>query len=213
MLMTPDDLNAYDKRIFEEVTKLIHGRDPSLDESAIKREALNILAEHVRAVSVSDLLGADQPTQMPAELEQLHKHAEGMADALEKLSRQSDIELRYISGSKRLPDLKRLQLDAADLSEALREGLKKKPPARRGRQRDFAQENLLEEATTVFEQAYGVTLNDLPKPPTQKSRNIKHRYHQFVRIYMPEPHRYESQEQFDTLKKYSNRYLESQDKK
>ncbi len=207
MLMTPDDLNAYDKRIFEEVAKLIHGRDPSLDESAIKREALNILAEHVRAVSVSDLLGADQPTQMRAELEQLHKHAEGLADALENLSFGSRIELHFVSDPKQLPNPSRLQLDARDLGDALQEGLKKKPPARRGRRKDFAQEILIKEATNVFEQASGVSLNDLPKPPTQQSRKSKRKYYLFVRTYMPAQRLYESRVQFDTLKKAADRYL------
>ena len=206
MLMTPDDLNAYDKRIFEEVAKLIHGRDRSLNESAIKGEALNILAEHARAVSVSVLLGADQPAQMRAELEQLHKHAEGMADALEKLSPQSDIELRYISGSKQLPALKRLQRDAADLSEALREGLKKRPPQEQHRPKDVTMEILVEEATNIFEQATGVSLNDLPNPRSQHSRDIKHAFYQFVVKYMPNPYKYSSESQYNTLKAYIYRY-------
>ena len=133
--MKPDGMNAYDVRIFEEVAKLIHGRDPSLDEVAIKQKALNLLAKHARAVSVS-LFDLEQTAPKRAELEQLYEYAEGMADVLENLSTQSDIELRFISGSKQLPDLSRLQQDAKVLSDALREGLEKRPPPKGNRPKD-----------------------------------------------------------------------------
>ncbi len=55
-LMKPFDLNAYDKRVFGAIAKLIHERDPSLGEDEIEREALDLMGDHVRAASVLSLL-------------------------------------------------------------------------------------------------------------------------------------------------------------
>ena len=199
-------MDSREKRIFHAVANLINERDPALDKDEIKRQALALIKECVR---VAPALSNDSQLHAPKqnELEQLHKHAEGLADALENLSFGSRIELHFVSDPKQLPNPSRLQLDARDLGDALQEGLKKKPRARRGRRKDFAQALLIKEATNVFEQASGASLNDLPKPPTQQSRNIKRKYYLFVRTYMPAQRLYESRVQFDTLKKAADRYL------
>ena len=208
--MKSDDLNAHEERIFKEVAKLIHERNPGLDEEAIKRQTLN-LTEHARAASVS-LFDPEQSAQKPDELQQLYGFARGMADVLENISIQSGIELRLISGSEQLPDLNRLQQDAKVLSEALREGLKKRPPPKAHRPKDLTMNNFVEEATNIFEQATGINLNDLPEPRTQNSRNIKHTFYQFVVNCMPNPQKYNSTEQYNTLKKYIDRYLVARQK-
>ena len=205
-------MESRDERIFHAVASLILERDPKLNEDETKWQALDLIKEHVRAAPALSI-DSRLPAPKQNELEDLQKQAEGLADALENLSFESSIALHFVSDPKQLPDLSRLQLDAADLSGALREGLKKIPEPRRGRKKDFAQEILIGEATNVFEQASGVSLNDLPKPPTQQSRSIKHKYYLFVRTCMPEPHLYESREQFTTLKKYVDRYLRDRLKK
>ncbi len=201
------DLNAYDERVFDAIAKLIHDRDPSLGEDEIKQESLDLMRDRVQAASVLSLSSPDQPAPKREELENLYRHAVGMAGVLENLSTQSNIELRYISGSKQLPDLKRLQLDAKDLSDALREGLKKRPPLPKNRPKDVTMAILVEEATNIFEQATGVSLNDLPNPRSQHSRDIKHAFYQFVVKYMPNPDKYSSESQYNTLKAYICRYL------
>ena len=206
------DLNAYDERVFDAIAKLIHDRDPSLGEDEIKQESLDLMRDRVQAASVLSLSSPDQPAPKREELENLYRHAVGMAGVLENLSTQSNIELRYISGSKQLPDLKRLQLDAKDLSDALREGLKKRPPLPKNRPKDVTMAILVEEAVNIFEKATGISLNDWPNPKSQRSRNVKHKLNQFVRTYMPEPHKYNSESQFASLNKTVSRYLEDRRK-
>ncbi len=201
-------MESYDERIFHAVARLIHERDPMLGNDEIKRQALDLMSEHVRAAAVHSI-SQQHSAPKPNELEKLQKQAEGLAVALENLSLQSDIVLRFVSDPRLLPNLSCLQRDAKFLSEALLEGLKNMPPPPgRGRKKDFAQESLFEEATNVFEQAYGVRL-PLPKPKLQQSKNINHKYFLFVRTYMPSQNLYQRQEQFDTLKKAANRYLSS----
>ena len=205
-------MESYDERIFHAVAGLIHERDPMLDNDEIKRQALDLMREHVRTAVVHSI-SQHHSAPKPNELENLQKQAERLADALENLSLQSDIVLRFVSDPRPLPNLSRLQQDAEFLSEALLEGLKNMPPPPgRGRKKDLAKESLFEEATKVFEQAYGVSLNDLPKLPTQQRRNIKHKYFLFVRTYMPNQNLYQKQEQFETLKKAVSRYLSSRSK-
>ena len=98
--MNPFDLNAYDKRVFGEIENLIRERDPSLGKDERKREALDLMGGHVMAASVLSMLG---PISKQSELEQLKGKSRELADALENLSPQSHIELRYISGSTPLP--------------------------------------------------------------------------------------------------------------
>jgi len=201
--MKPFDLNAYDKRVFGAIEKLIHERDPSLGEDEIKREALHLMGDHVRAASVLSLLG---PISKRSDLEQLKGKSREFVDALENLSPQSHIELRYLSGSTPLPDLKRLQLDAEELSNALWEGLKKRPPPKQNRPKDVTMAILVEEAVNVFEKATGTSLNDLTEPKSQISKNIIHKLNQFVRTYMPEDYKYSSESQFKSLSKMVSRY-------
>ena len=201
--MKPFDLNAYDKRVLGAIEKLVHERDPSLGEDEINREALNLMGDHVRAASVLSLL---RPISKRPDLEQLKGKSRELADALENLSPQSHIELRYISGSTPLPDLKRLQLDVEELSNALWEGLKKRPPPKSNRPPDVTMAILVEEAVNVFEKATGISLNDLTEPRLQKSRNIIHKLNQFVRTFMPEEDKYRSVSQFNSLSKVVSRY-------
>ena len=72
--------------------------------------------------------------------------------------------------------------------------------------------SLIEEATNVFEQAYGVNLNGLGKPRAPKNKNIKSKYFIFIRRYMPDQHHYETDSQFETLKTAAKRYLKSRRK-
>lgn len=201
-------MESYDQRIFQAVARLIHERDPKLDEDEIRRQALVLVNEHVRAADALEIY-SQLPAPKKNELEDLKKQAEGLADALEKLSFQSSTVLRLVSDPKQLPDLSCLQLEAKKLGKILREGLKKIPAPRKGRKKSHARDSLIEEATNIFEQVYDVNLNDLPEPPTQQSRNIKHEYYLFVRTYMPDHNLYQRQEQFETLKKAADRYLSS----
>ena len=201
------DLNAYDERVFDAIAKLIHDRDPSLGEDEIKQESLDLMRDRVQAASVLSLSSPDQPAPKREELENLYRHAVGMAGVLENLSTQSNIELRYISGSKQLPDLKRLQLDAKDLSDALQEGLKKRPPLPKNRPKDVTMAILVEEATDIFELATGIILNELPNPRAQSNRNIMHDFYQFVANYMLDPDKYNSESQYTSLTTYIKRYL------
>ena len=201
--MKPFDLNAYDKRVLGAIEKLVHERDPSLGEDERKREALDLMGNHVRAASGLSLLG---PISKRPDLEQLKGKSRELADALENLSPQSHIELRYISGSTPLPDLKRLQVDAEELTNALREGLKKRLPPKKHRPKDVTMAILVEEAVNVFEKATGISLNDLTEPKSQNSKNIIHKLNQFVRTYMPEVYKYSSESQFKSLSKVVRRY-------
>ena len=101
------DLKAYDERLFDAISKLIKERDPRLGEDEIKREAQDLMEHHVRAASVLSLSG---PYSKRSELEQLKEKSKELADALKNLSFQANFELRYLSGSAPLPDLKRLQV-------------------------------------------------------------------------------------------------------
>ena len=199
------DLNAYDKRVFGAISKLINERDPRLGEVEIEREALDLMENHVRAASVLSLSG---PISKRSELEQLKERSRDLADTLENLSSQSQIELRYISGSAPLPDLKRLQLDAAELGNALREGLKKRPPPDRHRTKDVRMESLIGEAVNVFEKATGISLSNLPNRKSHKSKKIIEKLNQFVRTSMPERNKYESESEIKSLNKRVGRYLE-----
>lgn len=200
------DLNAYDKRVFDAIAKLINERDPRLGEDEIEREALDLMGDHVRAASVLSLSG---PKSERSELEQLEEKSRELADALESLSFQAQLELRYISGSAPLPDLKRLQLDAAELANALWEGLKKRPPPDAHRSKDVRIESLIAEAVNVFEKAMGIRLKDLPKPESQKSRDMIHKLNQFVRNHMPIQSMYESDSEIDSLSTRVRRYREN----
>ena len=202
---------SYIERIFRAIAKLILERDPELDKDEIKRQALDLIEENVRAEAALSTL-SQGPAPKPNELEGLQKQARDLADALENLSFQSKIVLSFFSDRMSLSDQTRVQRDAKNLGEILRQGPKKKPLPRRGPKKDFAKEDLIKEATNVFEQACGVSLNDLSKLPMQQSRNTKNKYYSFVRTYMPEQRLYKSKSQFDTLKKAADRYLVSLEK-
>lgn len=205
-------MGSYDERIFHAIARLIHERDPVLDEDEIKRQALDLIGEHARA-EVADSISSKHPALRKKELEYLQKQAEGLADALENLSLSSKIVLGLVSDPEQLPDLQCLQLEAKKLGVSLQEGLKKKPAPSIGRKKLFARESLIEEATNVFEKAYGVNLSNWPKPRSQQSRDIKHKYFKFVRAYMPDQNLYERKEQFETLKKAARRYIFSRQNK
>ena len=165
---------------------LINERDPKLGEDEIVREALNLMENHVRAASALSLSG---PKSERSELEQLRGKSREFADALESLSFQAQLELRYISGSEPIPDLKRLQLDA------------------KNRPRDVWMESLIGEAVIVFEKAMGINLSNLSNRRSQNSKKIIHNLNQFVRTFMPEPEKYSSESQFKTLSKRVSRHL------
>ena len=105
-----------------------------------------------------------------------------------------------------VPNLKRLQLDAEELTNALWECLKKRPPPKQHRPKDVTMAILVEEAVNVFEKATGISLNDLTEPKSQNSKNIIHKLNQFVRTYMPEVYKYSSVSQFNSLSKKVSRY-------
>jgi hypothetical protein len=201
------DLDAYDWIVFTAIIKLIHERNPTLDEEAIKNEALDLMEQHVRAVSVLSLRDPNQPAWDRGELEQLHIHAAGIARVLRDLSFESEIELKLFFGSKRPPDLKRLHQDTKTLSDSLRDGLKKRPPAAKGRPKDIGLAILIEEAVTVFRKASGIDPANLPNPRSQKSRDKKHKLYQFVRVLVPKSIKYGSDEQFGALKDRVDEHL------
>ena len=205
------DLDAYDKSVFQAIAKLIKERDP-LDEEAINKEALDLMEQHVRAVSVLSLRDPNQPEWARGELEQLQIHAAGIARVLDNLSPESRIELKFLFGKIRLPDLKRLRHAAKNLSEPLQEALKKRPPAAKGRPKIIPLAILVEEAVTVFEKASGIDLDNLPDARSQSSRDKKHKLYEFARVLIPESITYSSKSQFDSLKKMINRYLEQRNK-
>ncbi len=206
------DLDAYDRNVFDEIVELIKERDPTLDEEEIRKEALDLMEQHVRAVSVLSLRDPDQADWDRGELEQLHIHAAGIARVLKDLSLESEIELKLFFGKKRPPDLKRLHQDAKTLSDLLQDGLKKRPPPGRGRPKDIPLAILVEEAVTVFEKASGIDLDNLPDARSQLSRDKKHELYEFARVLIPESITYSSKSQFDSLKKMINRYLEQRNK-
>ena len=177
-------MEQYDQRVFRAIAKLILERDPKLDKDEIGRQALDLLNEHVRAAAALST-HPQQPAPRPNELEDLQKQARGLADALENLSFQSKIVLSFFSDRMSLSDQTRVQRDAKNLGEILRQGLKKKPLPRRGPKKDFAKEDLIKDATNVFEQAYGVSLKDLPKLPMQKRRKTKNKYYSFGTLCSP----------------------------
>lgn len=206
------DLDAYDKSVFQAIAKLIKERDPNLDEEAINKEALDLMEQHVRAVSVLSLRDPNQPEWARGELEQLQIHAAGIARVLDNLSPESRIELKFLFGKIRLPDLKRLRHAAKNLSEPLQEALKKRPPAAKGRPKDIPLAILVEEAVTVFEKASGIDLDNLPNPRSQNSRSKKHKLYKFVRVLIPKSIRYGSDEQFGALKDRVDQYIDDRKK-
>ena len=203
------DLDAYDRNVFDEIVELIKERHPTLDEEEIRKEALDLMEQHVRAVSVLSLRDPDQADWDRGELEQLHIHAAGIARVLKDLSLESEIELKLFFGKKRPPNLKRLHQDAKTLSDSLQDGLKKRPPPGRGRPKDIPLAILMEEAVTVFKKASGIDPANLPNPRSQKSRNKKHKLYQFVRVLIPKSIRYGLDEQFGALKNRVDEYLEN----
>ena len=201
-------MESYIERIFHAVEELIRKRDPELGEDEINRQALDLIEENVRPEAALSTL-PQGPAPKPNELEDLQKQARGLADALENLSFQSKIVLSFFSDRMSLSNQTRVQRDAKNLGEILRKGLEEEPPPRRGRRKDFAKEDLIKEATDVFEQAYGVGLKDLPELPMPKRRKTKQEYYSFVRTYLSIQNIYELDSKFETLKKYAKRYLES----
>jgi hypothetical protein len=219
------DLDAYDRSVFQAIAELIKERNSNLDEEAINQEALDLMEQHVRAVSVLSLRDPDQPDWDRSELEQLYEHAAGLARVLKDLSPESQIELQYmilenlppepkkeledLSVPELLSDLNRLHWDVQKLSDSLRDGLKKRPPTAQGRPKDIPLAILVEEAVTVFEKASGIDLDNLPDARSQSSRDKKHELYEFARILIPESITYSSKSQFDSLKKMINRYVEN----
>ena len=201
-------MESYDDRIFRAVAKLIHERDPELDEDETERQALELTDKLGRLGTVHSKF-PQQPAPKQNELEDLQKKAAGLAKALENLSRSSSVVLNFFSGPKQLPDLSRLQLDAKSLGEILREGLKKKPPSKAGPKEHFRRKDLIEEAAIVFERASGINLDDFSDKIAHKSKVAMHKYFIFLRTCMPDATLYEKEGQFDTLKKFARRYLES----
>ena len=65
-------MGSYDERIFHAVAKLIHEREPVLDEDEIKRQALDLIEEHARE-EVAGSISSKHPALRKKELEYLQK--------------------------------------------------------------------------------------------------------------------------------------------
>jgi hypothetical protein len=200
--MTSWDGKAYQKKVFDAIVRLIQKRDPSLGEDELKREALSLMEEHVRAAPMP-FLNHEQPRLKRDEWERLQRQAKTLANKLQKLSFESKIQLRYLC--KQLPDLNRLQLDLEDFSRALREGLKKRRSMKH-RPTDFTKKDLVEEAINIFEKATGISLDELSDPNSRHSKKIKNKLTNFVEIYLPNKNMYTSH---SALNRYITRLLHS----
>ena len=170
--------------IFHEVEQLIHERDPELEKSDVIEEALDLTVKLFQADSVL-CLRSQLPEAKEYELEKLQKQAEGLADALGNLSLNSKIVLRLSSDPQQVPNLKRLQLDATDLSGSIKNSLHNAPPARQGRKENFALKDLIREAANAFEQALGVRLTDLSDPRSPINKNNKTKFYNFALKLIP----------------------------
>ena len=115
--------------------------------------------------------------------------------------------MNYFIGPEQLLDPNRLQLDAKVLGEIIEEGLKKKPPKKRGPKEHLRRKDLIEEATIVFEKASGINLDGFPNKEAHKSKMAKKKYNIFMRTCMPDLTLSEKGEKFDTLKKFAKRVL------
>ena len=172
--------------IFHAVEQLILERDPELEISDVKEEALELTVKLMRADSVR-CLHSQLPRPKKNELENLQKQAEGLADALENLSFNSKMVLLLKSDPQQVPNfLNRLQLDATDLSGSIKNSLQDAPPVPKKRKYTFALEDLILEAATVFEQALGVSLTDLRNPQSHISKTNKTKFYIFSKKLIPQ---------------------------
>ena len=103
-----------------------------------------------------------------------------------------------------MPNLKRLQLDATDLSGSIKNSLHNAPPVPKKRKYTFALEDLILEAATAFEQALGVRLTDLPDPRSQVNRKTKTKFYIFSKKLFPQ----ELQHSEQATNKAIDRFLE-----
>ncbi len=204
--MSSLDANAYQRTVVDAIKGLIQERDSSLNEDAVEIEAWSLIEEHVRAAPMP-FLNHQQPRLTQKKWKRIQEQAQALADSLQDLSFDSKIELRYLC--MQLPDLNRLQLDLEDFSRALQEGLKKRPPPKKQRPKNFAKKDLVAEAVDIFQKATGINLDELSDPNSQHSKKIIEKLNDFVEIYLPNKNMYSSR---SALSRYMNRFLKSRRK-
>ena len=180
--MTSWDANAYQKKVFDAIVRLIQKRDSGLGKDDSEREAWSLIEENARAAPMP-FLNHQNPRLKRNEWISIQEQAKALADKLQHLSSDSKIELRYLC--KQLPDLNRLQLDLEDFSRALREGLKKRRSTKH-RPKNFAKKDLVAEAIEIFLKATGFSRNDL------SNKKVKNKLNNFVEIYLPNKNMYTS---------------------
>ncbi len=201
--MTSWDADGYQKRVFDEMVKLIRKRDPGRGTDEVEREARSLLESHVRAAPMP-FLNRQRPPLTQREWIRLQKKIKALANELQNLPFDSKIVLSFCCSP--LPHLNRVPLDLEDLSRVLQEGLKKRLPPEQNRPKDVVKEDLVEEATEIFQKARGISLDQLSDPNSQHNKKIKKGLNDFVEIYIPDKYKFNSR---SALSKYMNRFLKS----